>query len=80
LNDYACERRDASQASAQSPVPSNKSVDASGVGTLAPGCVPKENTTLLTVTFDGALNVKTALWFTNGLCGPLPSIEEFAVE
>jgi hypothetical protein len=44
--------------------------------------VPNENVTLLTVVFaliPVPLRINVADWFRNGLCGPFPAIEPFAL-
>ena len=58
----------------------------------SPQVVPKENIALLTVVFEvinallmtfevinALLMTKVAVWLINGLCGPFPAIEAFAL-
>src|ERR1700740_3280701 len=70
---------------APSPMSSSRALPGSGVdvGMLSPGVVPNENTTSLmevpavTPEID---NTHIPVPCTNGLCGPLASIEEVAWE
>ena len=51
-------------------------------GTLMLGVVPYEKVALLTVVdavIAALLITNVALWLMNGLCGPLPAIEPFAL-
>jgi len=68
---------------APSPMRSSSALPGSGAAMLSPEVVPNENTTSLIevpVVTPEIDNVHIPVACTNGLCGPLASIEPFALE